>query len=306
VSPSDPSTGIEPHAGSHVSPRNASHHNVELELVTNGSIEFSFGSREDILEAARILPFGTAVYVPAPRGSDPAAGLESIEALHSAQLLAVPHIAARNCASRNQLQRFLGTVVENHGVHRVLLIGGDQTQPKGPYTCSGDLLAEGILADSGIKEVALAGYPEGQWNIPGGSLQSNLERRIEAAEKKGLGVEIVTQFSFSLTRVAEYCIHLDQEFPEIPVYVGMAGPASERSLRHFANYCGVSSSLLGKGFKGLRASENVVHTDPQEQLSAVAHHCASRRSCNVIGIHLYGFGGFVETARWLQEKLRIS
>jgi len=251
-----------------------------------------------------MLPHGVRVYVPSPPGRSLDANLEYVVALHEAGIDPVPHVAARNIESRKELQRFLRSAVEDHGVHCVMLVGGDQSPSKGPYSSSQELLSKDILPDCGIKELAIAGYPEGHWNIPVSTLQSDLARKIDAATKQGLGVEIVTQFSFSLARVTEYCVYLDHAFPGMPVYIGMAGPASNQRLRSFASHCGVSSSLLGRGFRDIKVSNRMVHTDPTDQLEAVAHHCASRHNCNVIGVHIYSFGGFVRSAKWMQGMLR--
>jgi hypothetical protein len=71
----------------------------------------------------------------------------------------------------------------------------------------------------------------------------------------------------------------------------------------YAQICGVSASLramrnLGAGMVGL-----ATHTDPHEQVLALSHYADARSSCNVVGIHLYSFGGALRTARWLGERL---
>ena len=114
---------------------------------------------------------------------------------------------------------------------------------------------------------------------------------------------VVTQFSFSTTRVTAFCAELARREPDISVYVGMAGPTDPAALMRYAQICGVSASLramrnLGAGMVGLAS-----HTDPHEQLLAIAHYGDTRKSCNVVGIHLYSFGGAVRTARWLGERL---
>jgi hypothetical protein len=44
----------------------------------------------------------------------------------------------------------------------------------------------------------------------------------------------------------------------------------------------------------------VTHTDPSEQLAAVARYCLAHASCNVVGVHLFSFGGAARTASWMQ------
>jgi hypothetical protein len=45
------------------------------------------------------------------------------------------------------------------------------------------------------------------------------------------------------------------------------------------------------------------HTDPADQLTAIARHCLSGGTNNVVGVHLYSFGGAVRTAAWMRELI---
>ena len=75
---------------------------------------------------------------------------------------------------------------------------------------------------------------------------------------------MVTQFCFSPQRVVDYCAGLARSHPQLPVYVGVAGP-----------------------------------TDPV----ALARYSSARGQSNVVGVHLYSFGGAVATARWMRELM---
>ena len=110
----------------------------------------------------------------------------------------------------------------------------------------------------------------------------------------------------SAQRIAAFCADLARREPDVPVYIGMAGPTDPVQLMRYAQICGVSASLramrnLGAGMVGL-----ATHTDPHEQLLALAHYSDLRDSCNVIGIHLYSFGGALRTAHWLRDRLNRS
>ena len=58
----------------------------------------------------------------------------------------VPHIAARLIRSRSEIREFLTEAVRNYGVSRVLLIGGDSVEVKGPYPDAGAVLAEMVFS----------------------------------------------------------------------------------------------------------------------------------------------------------------
>ena len=106
----------------------------------------------------------------------------------------------------------------------MLLIGGDDAQARGPYADAAAVLRDGVLAECGVREVGLPGYPEGHPRIAAAVLEQALEEKLMLAAGQGLGTYMVTQFSFAPARVIEYCAGMARERPTLPVYVGLAGP----------------------------------------------------------------------------------
>ena len=226
---------------------------VKADLVANGSIELSATAPEQIAKASQLLPYGTSVYVPSPAKKSLHSNIEIVAALHEAGLEAVPHIAARKVKSRRELREYLLRVVEEYGVHRVLIIGGDVAKSAGPYADSSALLHDDVLAEAGIHEIGIAGYPEGHPRIPPEVLNADFDAKLELASGLGLGIEVITQFSFAPARIIEYCAALSHRAPEIPVYVGVAGPTQPAMLIRYSRYCGVSASLRALTDLGVKA-----------------------------------------------------
>ncbi|UCD69710.1 MAG: methylenetetrahydrofolate reductase [Betaproteobacteria bacterium] len=270
------------------------------ELVASGSVEMSPRDAAQITEAARVLPANTRVYVNALPGRLHYATLRAMEALRDEGLDPVPHIAARRLESRAALEEFVQGAV-HAGAHRVLLIGGDQPAPAGPYASSMQVLREGTLAKYQIREVGFAGYPEGHPRIEQPVLDEALSEKIALASEQGIDVSIVTQFSFVPVRIAEYCALMARTYPQLPLYVGMAGPTSTASLLRYAQHCGVSASLRALSGMGVAAAKLVTHSDPMEQLASLAHHCEGGGTSNAVGAHFFSFGGFANTARFINR-----
>jgi methylenetetrahydrofolate reductase (NADPH) len=193
--------------------------------------------------------------------------------------------------------------VPEHGVRRVLLIGGDEPQPRGPYPDALTLLRDGLLAEAGIREVGIAGYPEGHPRIPPAVLNAARDEKLAEIAAQGLGAYVVTQFSFVPARVVEYCAALARTAPAVSVYVGIAGPSDPAALLRYAQRCGVSASLRALRNLGVGVVRIVSHTDPREQLLAIAHYCEGHDGCNVVGAHFFSFGGFLPTARWINATI---
>jgi methylenetetrahydrofolate reductase (NADPH) len=272
------------------------------ELVASGSIEIGAHHADEVQGVAALLPVHTPVYVNALPRQLPEETLEALVAIRRAGLEPIPHVAARRLGSRAEARGFLERAVADAGVRRVLLIAGDASTTAGPYPDSAAVLRERLLADAGIREVGLAGYPEGHPRIAGDVLRRALEDKHALAAAQGMSVFVTTQFTFAPQRIVDYCVALEAALPGVPVYAGLAGPTSPRQLLRYAQRCGVSASLRAIEAQGLRAIRALVHTDPTEQLMLLARHAAAIPS--LVGVHLYSFGGAERTARWMNERLR--
>jgi methylenetetrahydrofolate reductase (NADPH) len=277
---------------------------LAVDLVASGSLEMGAHRPQDARAIAALLPAGTPVYVNHLPRHSLADSLASLAAVRDAGLEPVPHIAARRIASRAELEGFLARAVAEAGVRKALVIGGDEPEARGPYGDGASLIRAGALAAAGLREIGLPGYPEGHPRIPLMELERDLAEKRQLAAAQGLGVYVVTQFSFAPARVIEHCAALARNAPGVPVYVGLPGPTSPAALLRFAQRCGVSASLRALQAQGLDAVRLVTHTDPGEQLAALAHYCAAHASgCNVVGVHVFSFGGVTAAAGWMNRYI---
>ncbi|HVP08472.1 MAG TPA: hypothetical protein VMT02_03040 [Burkholderiales bacterium] len=276
---------------------------IAAELVSGASLEMGAHRPQDASAIAALLPAGTPVYVnhlPRHRLLDT---VPTLVAVREAGLEPVPHVAARRIRDRAELRSFLARAVEEADVRKALLIGGDEPEAAGPYSDGAALLRDEVVARSGLREIGLPGYPEGHPRIPRAMLERALAEKLALATAQGLGSYVVTQFSFAPARVVEYLAGLARTAPSVSVYVGLAGPTDPIALLRFAHRCGVSASLRALGTQGMNAVRLVTHTDPADQLAAVARYCAGQASCNAVGVHLFTFGGVTAAANWINRQL---
>src|SRR5256885_7006914 len=129
------------------------------ELVAAGSLEISPRELHRAKEVAALLPTGSCVYIPSLPGLPLARTLEAIAAIREAGLDPVPHVSARRILNREEFTGFLKKAAADYGVHRVLLLGGDQPRPKGPFASSLRILEHRILAHCGARGICIAGDP---------------------------------------------------------------------------------------------------------------------------------------------------
>lgn len=276
---------------------------IAAELVSGGSLEVGAHRPQDAREIAALLPAGTPVYVnhlPRHRLLDT---IPTLVAVREAGLEPIPHVAARRVKDRAELQAFLARAVGEAGVRKALILGGDEPEAAGPYADGASLIRTGLLAGAGLREIGLPGYPEGHPRIPSAELEKAFAEKRALAAAQGLGTYVVTQFSFAPARVVEFCAQMARSSPDVPIYVGLAGPTSPVALLRFAQRCGVSASLRALRTQGMDAVRLVTHTDPADQLAAIARYCSAHANCNVVGIHLFTFGGVTASAGWMNRYI---
>jgi methylenetetrahydrofolate reductase (NADPH) len=96
---------------------------------------------------------------------------------------------------------------------------------------------------------------------------------------------------------------LARRAPDVPVYVGLAGPASPVALLRYAQRCGVGASLRALQSQGMGAVRLVTHADPSEQLTALARHSRSGSATHVGGRAPLQLRCVARTARWMNERI---
>jgi len=276
---------------------------VAAELVACGSLEMGAEAPDAAQRIAELLPAGTPVYVNHLPRRPLADALPALIALAKAGLEPVPHVAVRRIAARAEAEAFLKEAVQQAGVRKLLLIGGDVPEPLGPYAEGAALLRDSLLGECGISQVGLPGYPEGHPRIASAALAAALADKLALARGQGLGAYVLTQFSFAPNRIVEYCVDLARRAPDVPIYVGLAGPSSPVTLLRYAQRCGVSASLRALQAQGMGAVRLFTHVDPADQLAALARHARTGSASNVVGVHLYSFGGVAATAAWMNARI---
>ena len=270
------------------------------ELLGNASIEITVREAPALAEAVVSLAAGTCVYVPSLPSRPLGQSLPLLADIHARGLDPVPHVAARRLTEPESLRAFLAQAVGRHGVHRVMLIGGDEDQPQGPWRDSVELLASGLLQEAGVREVGIAVYPEGHPKIGQHDLWRAFDAKLRLADAQGLGIYAITQFSFTPERIVALLAELAKRAPHVAVYVGMPGPSDPIQLLRYAQRCGVGAARRALSTLGSQIARLMSHTEPSDQLAAASRYAQTHG--NVVGVHLFSFGGVVRTARWIHER----
>jgi methylenetetrahydrofolate reductase (NADPH) len=250
------------------------------------------------LDAIRAeLKEGTAVYVAHP----PGVPIDDIVTLagrvQKLGLKATPHVIARKLESRDQLERALVRCQEL-GIKNALCVAGDITADKPAYNSSLEVLQTGLFAKYGFREVGIAGHPEGSKAIGEERVEQALRGKAEFAKTAPFDLYFATQFGFDPQPFIDWEAATSAKGINLPIHVGMPGPASLRQLAKFAMLCGVGASMRMLTSR-TSAMANLLSTQaPDEMVTALARHKGANPQSRFKKVHFFAFGGVVKTARW--------
>ena len=273
-------------------------------MLSRYSIEVHPGDSKALEEAQRRLSPETEVFLTWIPGTNPMNIVEAAIRLRRAGLLPVPHVCARHLESSVQLERFATCLAEEAGVDRILLVGGDRAQSAGPFDSSLAVMQTGVFQKRGITRIAIAGFPEGNPNIPEAALEDALGAKVRFAASAGLQLSIVTQFCFAAHPIVAWLRRIREQGIAPPVRVGLAGPASLLTLARYAVRCGIGNSahVLSEhpSFARLlteKGPETIIR-----EIAAYAGEKNGRLPLGIAGFHFYVFGGFNKTVDWINAE----
>jgi methylenetetrahydrofolate reductase (NADPH) len=93
-----------------------------------------------------------------------------------------------------------------------------------------------------VRHISVSGYPEGHTPLEEAVLWSALQPKVTVLQAQRLGGSIITQFGFEADPVPTWIEAVREWGVELPVRIGVPGPAGGRRLASYAARFGVSPS----------------------------------------------------------------
>ncbi|MDP9139134.1 MAG: methylenetetrahydrofolate reductase [Pseudomonadota bacterium] len=258
------------------------------------------------LIAARA-PKGTRVYIALVDPADVEAQFAAAIAARAHGFEPVPHIPARFITDAADLERRVAKLAGDAGVRQMLVLGGGASQPLGGFDAAIQLLRTGVFERHGIVRLGVAGHPEGNPDITRkhgeAALLAALREKQAYIASHGLDGYIATQFLFAAEPVATWAAELRAAGIELPIHVGVPGPATIKTLVRYAAVCGVGNSARFLRKQALNVAKLLSVSTPDEFVSDLAGLAMSNPALGIAAPHLYPFGGFDRLFDWLEPKL---
>jgi methylenetetrahydrofolate reductase (NADPH) len=126
---------------------------------------------------------------------------------------------------------------------------------------------------------------------------NGLKAWCDWGRRTGTRVDVVTQFCFESDPILQWVGELDRAGIDLPVIVGLAGPATPATLTKFALRCGIGNSM-----RALRSQIGRLLTDngPDDVVNGLR--CApAAATAAIAGFHLFPFGGLRKSGDWLRH-----
>lgn len=281
-------------------PVQAPQNDAVVALMQDFTIEVMPRTAEKIADFRAILPEGTRVYIAHIDGTPIADMVATAARLRTEGMEPMPHFPARVLADRAELVDWVARYRGEADVREALLLGGGLSQPKGAFDNSMQLMETGLFDD--FRRLHVAGHPEGNRDIdPDGGervVMEALRWKEEFARAKGIEMAIVTQFAFEAAPVIDWTKRLRNEGIDLPVHLGIAGPAKLQTLIKFAIACGVGPSLRVLQKRAKDVTKLLLPFEPTELVADLAAHKAAHPDFAVERLHFFPLGGIKTNTDW--------
>jgi methylenetetrahydrofolate reductase (NADPH) len=248
--------------------------------------------------AASVIPPGTRINVTFLENEDLAMRVSAAAAVKRLGFTPVPHISARRIKSQEMLEEYLTGLRDIGASDSILIVAGDPAVPMGPYEESLAVIESGVLQQYGVKHVSMSGHPSGDPNIPADVLFPAMERKAAALTKLQIPGSIITQVDFDVDRVLAWITEVREHGVDLPIRVGVPGPASVKLLLGFASRLGLSTSTTIAKKYGLSVTNLLGKAGPENFIRDLQAGLDSGKH-GVVKLHFYTFGGFKTTAEWI-------
>ncbi len=277
--------------------------NADLEAFLEGySIEVMPRTAGKIDDFRALLPADTRVYIAHIEGTPIAEMVATAKRLADQGYTVMPHFPARIINDAATLEDWIAMYQGEAGVEQALLLAGGVAQPHGDFHSSMQLLETGLFDKAGFKRLHVAGHPEGNKDIdPNGgdnAVMDALRWKQAFNETTDAEMALATQFAFDADPIIAWADRLASEGIDIPIHIGIAGPAKLQTLIKFAIACGVGPSLKVLQKRAMDVSKLLLPYEPTDVLTKLASHKAANPDFNIERVHFFPLGGIKTNANW--------
>ena len=251
------------------------------------------------------IPSGTLVYIAHIEGTPIEEMVATAKKINDQDFCAMPHFPARIIKDKNVLEDWISRYKNEANVSNALLIAGGANKPYGEYDSSIQLIESELFDKADFNNLHIAGHPEGSIDIDPDGSTTNVDQALswknEFSKRTDANMAITTQFSFDATSVISWANNIKEAGIDIPVHIGIAGPAKLQTLLRYSIECGVGASIkiIQKRAKDL--TKLLLPYKPTNIITELATYKANNPSFNIEKVHFFPLGGIKQVSDFVKE-----
>jgi methylenetetrahydrofolate reductase (NADPH) len=249
-------------------------------------------------DQAQFLPDGATVAVTVSPSKGLDATLKLAETMAGRGFRVVPHLAARLVRSREHLEELVDRYEED-GFEDLFVIGGDETEPSGPYHSAALVLKDMQSMPNRPKRIGIGCYPDGHPIISRDELFKALQ------EKQPMVNYMITQICFDQKKITAWLGDMRKRGINLPVYIGIPGVLKRQKLLDISLKVGVGDStrfIMHNLGLAARLLGSEMYTPDKLVKQAIS--MSGDKTNGITGFHIYTFNQCQTTEQWRQKWVK--
>ncbi len=270
------------------------------------SVEVTPRAASKIENFSDLIPKGTLVYIAHIEGTPIEEMVETAKKINDQGYSPMPHFPARIIKNKQTLQDWISRYKNEANVDNALLIAGGSNKPHGDFDSSIQLIESELFDMAGFKNLHIAGHPEGNKDIDNDGTTNNIDKALswknEFSNRTDATMAITTQFCFDSETVIDWANAVKNNGIDLPIHIGIAGPAKLQTLLKYSLECGVGASIKILQKRAMDLTKLLLPYKPTQILSELAEYKHNNPDFNIEKVHFFPLGGVKQVSRFVEES----
>jgi|TARA_B100001093_G_scaffold174332_1_gene167167 methylenetetrahydrofolate reductase (NADPH) len=274
-------------------------------FLNDFSIEVTPRAVAKIENLSELIPSGTLVYIAHIEGTPIEEMVKTAKKINQQGYATMPHFPARIIKDKKTLKDWISKYQNEANVKSALLLGGGINKPYGEYDSSIQLIESELFDLAGFEKLYIAGHPEGNKDIDPDGSTKNIDQALlwknEYKNRTDVDMAITTQFCFDSKTVINWANDIKNKGVDIPIHIGIAGPAKLQTLLRYSIECGVGASIKILQKRALDLTKLLLPYKPTKILDELASYKFNNPDFNIEKVHFFPLGGVKQVSKFVQE-----
>jgi methylenetetrahydrofolate reductase (NADPH) len=270
------------------------------------SVEVTPRAASKIENFSDLIPKGTLVYIAHIEGTPIEEMVETAKKINDQGYSPMPHFPARIIKNKQTLQDWISRYKNEANVDNALLIAGGSNKPHGDFDSSIQLIESELFDMAGFKNLHIAGHPEGNKDIDNDGTTNNIDKALswknEFSNRTDATMAITTQFCFDSETVIDWANAVKNNGIDLPIHIGIAGPAKLQTLLKYSLECGVGASIKILQKRAMDLTKLLLPYKPTQILSELAEYKHNNPDFNIEKVHFFPLGGVKQVSKFVEES----